>query len=207
MPHPDGIWDGSNTIQGVRSYDGAIAAWTTPDAYKGDVHDPMSQQSYMWNRNNPFTYADPTGFDTVLIFDSQKQTLRVIGVTGTSDNGIDKTFKAANNVTKPRGDPMTPKSNGHMPDGMFNLGPMSANTTKTDIASMGPIGFFPLTDHAVGPDGRGLGIHSGRASFESLTEGCIRTTDEAMKFLQEHRPVFLEVNQYFGGAGRPVASP
>ena len=31
------------TIQGVRSYDSNTEQWTTPDAYKGDVHDPMSQ--------------------------------------------------------------------------------------------------------------------------------------------------------------------
>jgi hypothetical protein len=29
-------------IQGVRSYDSNTEQWTTPDAYKGDVHDPMS---------------------------------------------------------------------------------------------------------------------------------------------------------------------
>ncbi|MGB8834286.1 MAG: HNH endonuclease signature motif containing protein, partial [Candidatus Sulfotelmatobacter sp.] len=36
--------------------------WTTPDAYKGDVHDPMSQRSYMWNNNNPVAYSDPSGY-------------------------------------------------------------------------------------------------------------------------------------------------
>ena len=32
-------------IQGVRSYDSNTEQWTTPDAYKGDVHDPMSQRA------------------------------------------------------------------------------------------------------------------------------------------------------------------
>ena len=50
------------TIQGVRSYDSNTEQWTTPDAYKGDVDDPMSQRSYMWNNNNPVSYADPTGY-------------------------------------------------------------------------------------------------------------------------------------------------
>ena len=49
-------------IQGVRSYDSNTEQWTTPDAYKGDVHDPMSQRSYMWNNNNPVAYSDPSGY-------------------------------------------------------------------------------------------------------------------------------------------------
>jgi hypothetical protein len=60
---PDGITDGSNTIQGVRNYDTALGAWTTPDAYAGEVGDPMSQKSFMWNRDNPAEYSDPTDFD------------------------------------------------------------------------------------------------------------------------------------------------
>jgi hypothetical protein len=61
-PGADGIYDGANTIQGVRTYDSTAGSWTTPDAYVGDVHDPMSQRSYMWNRNNPLSYIDPTGY-------------------------------------------------------------------------------------------------------------------------------------------------
>ena len=54
-------------IQGVRSYDAFAGKWTTPDAYKGNVRDPMSQQPYMWNRNNPYQYSDPTGYDALQI--------------------------------------------------------------------------------------------------------------------------------------------
>lgn len=62
-PASDGIWDGVNVIQGVRSYDPTTSLWTTPDAYEGEVHDPASQKPFMWNRNNPFAYSDPSGFD------------------------------------------------------------------------------------------------------------------------------------------------
>jgi len=51
------------TISGARAQDNATGKWTTPDAYAGDVHDPMSQKSFMWNNNNPYTYSDPSGFD------------------------------------------------------------------------------------------------------------------------------------------------
>ena len=65
MSRGDGFTDGLNTIQGVRTYDSNAGTWTTPDVYAGDVHDPASQKSYMWNNNNPITYSDPTGFSAV----------------------------------------------------------------------------------------------------------------------------------------------
>jgi YD repeat-containing protein len=61
QPRSDGIWDGVNMIQGVRNYDVAVGQWTTPDAYGGDVGDPVSQNAYTWNRNNPYLYSDPSG--------------------------------------------------------------------------------------------------------------------------------------------------
>ncbi|MBV8370377.1 MAG: hypothetical protein JO036_15830 [Candidatus Eremiobacteraeota bacterium] len=53
---------GNLTIQGARTVDNATGQWTTPDAYAGNVHDPMSQKPFMWDRNNPYEYADPSGF-------------------------------------------------------------------------------------------------------------------------------------------------
>ena len=58
----DGYSDGTNVFQGVRAYDPNMNQWTTPDAYAGDVHDPMSQKPYMWNGNNPIAYSDPSGY-------------------------------------------------------------------------------------------------------------------------------------------------
>lgn len=93
QPGPDGIGDGLNVFQGVRNYNPQLAQWTTPDAYAGEIRDPISKKAYVWNRNNPFMYQDPSGYSTVLIFDSRAETLRVVGVTGTRDAGIDKTFR------------------------------------------------------------------------------------------------------------------
>jgi hypothetical protein len=50
------------TFQGVRTIDSSSGQWTTPDAYAGSVHDPMSQKAFMWDRNNPYSYSDPTGY-------------------------------------------------------------------------------------------------------------------------------------------------
>jgi YD repeat-containing protein len=64
----DGFTDGYNAFQGVRSYDNSVEAWNTPDAYRGNVHDPASQKPYMWNKNNPYAYSDPSGFDTITMY-------------------------------------------------------------------------------------------------------------------------------------------
>ncbi|MHB8704861.1 MAG: CHAP domain-containing protein, partial [Candidatus Tyrphobacter sp.] len=64
MPRTDGLTDGTDTIQGVRTYDSNAGTWTTPDAYAGNVDNPASQKSYMWNGNNPEAYSDPTGYLT-----------------------------------------------------------------------------------------------------------------------------------------------
>ncbi len=62
MPRRDGISDLYNTIQGTRSYDSDSGQWTAPDAYAGEVDDPATQRPYMWNRNNPYVYEDPSGY-------------------------------------------------------------------------------------------------------------------------------------------------
>jgi RHS repeat-associated protein len=58
----DGFMVAGVQINGVRAFDPNIGAWTTPDAYEGDVHDPASQQRYMFNRGNAVDYSDPTGY-------------------------------------------------------------------------------------------------------------------------------------------------
>jgi YD repeat-containing protein len=58
----DGLSDGLSTIQGARTFDTQAGVWNTPDVSRGTVHDPASQKAYMWNRNNPYTYSDPSGY-------------------------------------------------------------------------------------------------------------------------------------------------
>jgi YD repeat-containing protein len=58
----DGVTDSYLGLQGARDYDPAVGQWTTPDAYAGDIFDPMSQAKYMWNNNNPIAYSDPSGY-------------------------------------------------------------------------------------------------------------------------------------------------
>src|SRR5579884_2761269 len=73
MARVDGYYDGFATIQGIRAYDPQLGSWTTPDAYQGEVHDPMSLKSYVWNRNNPVGYADPAGFESFFQMNGEMQ--------------------------------------------------------------------------------------------------------------------------------------
>ena len=63
----EGFNYGTLTFQGARAIDNATGQWTTPDAYAGDVHDPMSQKSFMWDRNNPYSFFDPSGFSPQVV--------------------------------------------------------------------------------------------------------------------------------------------
>ncbi len=62
MPRADGITDGFNAVQGVRSYDPTLGSWTTPDGYSGIISAPASQKSYIWNNDDAVGYSDPSGF-------------------------------------------------------------------------------------------------------------------------------------------------
>ena len=61
MLRTDGMTDGINTIQGVRTYDGNSGQWTTSDALAGVDTDPTSQKGYLWNGGNPLANQDPSG--------------------------------------------------------------------------------------------------------------------------------------------------
>jgi RHS repeat-associated protein len=62
MIRGDGYGMLGGIVQGARTYDPTSGQWLTPDAYAGDVSDPMSQKPFMWNGNNPIQYADPSGY-------------------------------------------------------------------------------------------------------------------------------------------------
>ena len=62
----DGYTYGTYTFQGVRIFDSNSSQWLSPDAYAGEARDPMSQEPFIWNNNNPFAYVNPTGYDPQL---------------------------------------------------------------------------------------------------------------------------------------------
>lgn len=104
MPRGDGFNDGVNIVQGVRIYDSTLGGWSTPDAYQGEVHDPMSQKGYVWNRGNAASYEDPSGF-AALTWDANAQSGGAVNdgasiVTADVDSGgkahIDAAWIASN---------------------------------------------------------------------------------------------------------------
>ena len=67
MPRLDGFVDGFNTVQGVRAFDATAGLWMSPDTGFSSISNPISQKSYAWNNNNPLSFADPSGNDTLAI--------------------------------------------------------------------------------------------------------------------------------------------
>lgn len=68
----DGISDGANTIQGIRTTSSNSGSWTTPDAFAGLISDPITMKSYMWNNDNPIGYSDPSGYYAQVFFDPEE---------------------------------------------------------------------------------------------------------------------------------------
>jgi YD repeat-containing protein len=64
MPSPDGIADDFNIINGVRAYDPQLGTWETPDAYSGEIMDPMTMSSYAYADNNSANLKDFSGYAT-----------------------------------------------------------------------------------------------------------------------------------------------
>ena len=62
MTRGDGYKMVGGIVQGARTFDTATGQWSTPDAYAGDVNDPMSQKPFVWNGNNSVKWSDPMGY-------------------------------------------------------------------------------------------------------------------------------------------------
>ena len=48
MTRADGYKMVGGIVQGARTFDSTSDQWLTPDAYAGNVHDPMSQKPFAW---------------------------------------------------------------------------------------------------------------------------------------------------------------
>jgi hypothetical protein len=113
-------------------------------------------------------------------------------------------FPAGNNVTNPAGGPLIPGSHGPAPIGTFPMGAFIP--TGNDPNSSFGIGFIPIYLPPQIPlrnPRRGVGLHSGhrdecdpfhRCGVNYWTEGCIRTTDDAMRYLQSDPPTKITID-------------
>jgi YD repeat-containing protein len=126
------------TFQGDRALENASGQWTTPDAYEGDVHDPMSQKPFMWDRNNPYQYSDPTGFFP--------QELAQCDCIGHGFYSVEEARQVAYASRKPRDHKKTPDKKGGPKDDKHESSKPRTNRQSADI--MG----WPQTAEAGGPE-------------------------------------------------------
>ncbi|MBX9917459.1 MAG: L,D-transpeptidase family protein [Nitrosomonas sp.] len=139
--------------------------------------DPIGLASGMnvWGyvEQNPLSFVDYKGLSTALV-DRDNNTISV-----TFKNGQIVTYAAGNNTINPSGDPNKIGSNGPAPAGTW---PVQLPINTSGDIRYGPY-FWPIG--AVDARGnradiarqRGIGLHGGRRSYQSRTEGCIRMND------------------------------
>jgi RHS repeat-associated protein len=172
-----------------RSYDSRTGRYTQADPI--GLGGGLNRFSYVGG--NPLSRIDPLGLDDFpVIFSGGAGTLWVVPPGSTSAEG----FSAANNTTS--------TSRGAWAPGTYKYG---YSTTHKDDAPGSSYGSNGNTVFNV-PGCVGCGVHSGReykadrkggSGVQHVTEGCIRTTDDATQLIQDlirqgHRPV-LEVTR------------
>ena len=148
---------------------------------------------YLYAGANSLTRIDPWGLaDFPVIFNGGAGTLWVVPPGGTSAEG----FAAGNNTTSTSRGPWAP--------GTYTYAYSTTHKDDAPGSSYGSNGNAVFTV----PGCVGCGIHSGReykvdrrggSGVQHVTEGCIRTTDDATRLIQDlvrqgHRPV-LEVTR------------
>ena len=187
-----GVMAESNGLYYMRAryYDPSVGRFISEDPLGfggGDVN----LMAYV--RNNPVNHVDPFGLSQIVFGRSTGQILVYPG--GPYTQGPPQVFPAANNVTNPTGDPLTPNTHGPAPDGTFPMGPVI--NTGTDVNSPMGTGFASISLPA-GPNGQrtGVGLHAGRADAggpQHVTWGCVRTNESALDALRADPPTTITI--------------
>jgi RHS repeat-associated protein len=171
---------------GARYYRAELGRFTAVDPGQASaaVDDPQSWNAYAYARNNPLRYVDVRGLSYILCSRAD-QKLYVFD----KDNSLKGVYDAANNVTS---------GSYELRDGVYAFkhtnGPFAPNPKGpdddrfTEDGPLGPYGRFHLKDFWGADDKphQYIALHSGRKSsggYKAYTEGCIRTTDEAMAYI------------------------
>jgi RHS repeat-associated protein len=170
-----GLYDPDTKLTrfGVRDYDAFTGRWTTKDPIRFTAGET---NLLAYGKANPLSYVDPLGLSS-LGFDRGTGTLTVTSGSGEAMG----TFPASNNAAS--------NSAGVWPPGTYPFSHYIPHPESGPNDSFGSHGNFVFDV----PGRIGMGVHSGRESscdlagrcgYRYATEGCIRTTDEAMDLIR-----------------------
>jgi len=177
---------------------GTLIIFYTYDEYIWLSVDPLAEKfpnvsSYVYCHDNLVKFIDPDGKDPYLVYNGAKHVLQIYDDNKTPGNFKDDkligSYQAHNNVTR--------SSQGKWEDGNYKMDTKTHRHThsgadgknRPDDSSNGKYGkggsytAATLKETTTGKVRTGMSVHAGREYKpleERVTEGCIRTTPEAM---------------------------
>ena len=177
---------------GARYYDSWRGQWLSVDTLSFVFADISP---YAYSHNDPISRLDINGNSDLRYLMAS----HVIVLYDKNGNEVGR-WNASNTATKNSTGVFA--NNGHLDPGKYNFEDQTAPTTHGDAkdkngilldsenGAYGPYGDFVLEDFTdrLGVPHTGVAVHSGRADeegWETPTNGCVRTTDDAMVQIQE----------------------
>jgi RHS repeat-associated protein len=79
-------------LMGARYYASGMGRWITEDPYRGSINDPLSLNLYVFVRNSPLIYVDPSGFAAIRSDDDNERVLIESGNFSYSENEVESTY-------------------------------------------------------------------------------------------------------------------
>jgi RHS repeat-associated protein len=183
--------ESGNDYFGARYYASSMGRWMSPDKAFADQHtnNPQSWNLYSYTRNNPMNSIDLDGLSTIT-FDGRLHTITVYSGGGARL----ATFRAYNKVAIYNKENASGFASGPITNGAHPVSPKDQHGAIQHLGDSpngkyGPNGIIHVLDYPSiiqGQTATDVGLHAGHDDTngpEAKTNACIRTTDEAMSFI------------------------